>query len=84
MRCGAGINLPIVCPYVLLIKKSNHSIKTLATCYKVSAVCSHHLLTAERFNHPLSREQTLPIPTYPQMQVTKLLPVYCFLCGHLT
>lgn len=84
MRCGSGINLLIVCPYVLLIKKSNHSVKTLTTYYKVSAVCSHSYLTAEHFNHPLSREQTLPIPSYPQMKVIKLLPVYIFLCGHLT
>lgn len=58
--------------------------KTLATYYKVSAVCSHRRFTAEHFNQPLSREQTLPFPSYPQMQVSKLLPVYCFLSGHLT
>lgn len=81
MRCGAGINL---LTYVLLIKKSNHSVKTLTTCYKVSAVCSHCYLPAERFNHLLSQEQILPIPSYPQMQVTKLTPVHCFLCGPLT
>lgn len=70
MRCGAGINLLIVCPYVLLIKE------TLATCYKVSAVCSHRCLTAEHFNHPLSREQAPPIPSYPQVQVSLLLSVW--------
>lgn len=62
MRCGAGINLLIVCSYVLLIKKSNHSVKTLTSCYKVSAVCSHCYLTAEHFNYLLSWEHILPIP----------------------